>query len=309
MHAPAHPLDKHRLGAVWRASVHIEGGRVLFLDRARFEAADPGAPWALFQGPLPSLTWLVRGGDGAVGAVWDGVFHTSDPDLVRQLDHPNPISLLLAARTGAGNTPQPEGSFALESWRGDTPPVWTCLAANAAARTIPALYIAQERAAAGLDAFHRSWMQDMDDPFPDLTGYRAWSDAQAAQLHDLARDVLCAMGYTQGVYAIGSAKDDHSQLHFYDPNAWESDARINNASAVLRHLTDSRVFRGWTLEYNDGARDRASGYDMDSATICKVDVGQTSAHGQMAGKRRTLDRLAATPDQGRAVLHLLDTTA
>jgi hypothetical protein len=306
MHTAAKRLDTQGIAAFWRDAVHITQGGAVCLDAARFETADPTTAWALFQGPLPSLVWLVRG-DGAVCAAWDGFADTNDPDLVRHLPHPNPIGLLLAAHAGQDGLPNGQGILHLEAWRHQDRPVWACVAANAAARALPPVSVERAEAQQDLDTFHKRWMEGMRDPFPDLTDHRPWTEDKTGALVEVARDVLLAVGLTTGTYAVGSPTNQAERLHIFDPHSWERTPEIGKASAVLAHLFDPGAFVGWTWEYNDGARDRASGYTAYSATVATIDLGNSSAHVRLGAQKRTLERLARTPDQGQAVRHLVDT--
>lgn len=294
------------LGKAWRRSCIQKRDYSRTFDRARFEAARPTA-WALFQGPMPAMTLLVDAATRCVGALWEGHYNTTDPDTTRLMDQTQPLKLFLAAAAPGTDFPPTTGAHRLETWLSTPPPAWTCIAANAAARATTPHRATQAEAAQALEGFTTAWRASMRDPFIDLTTAERWTPEQATVLEPIARDLLLAFGYTTGRYSVESRGPNGDEVTLSDPTDWTNDRRLIAASELLRGLVDTAPYWGQSWHYNDGARDRQSGYTAYPATVCIIDITDASAHARLRARTELERRLDALPDHGRALRHLLPT--
>jgi hypothetical protein len=138
-----------------------------------------------------------------------------------------------------------------------------------------------------MDSITATWA-DADDPSLDAIdeNTQSWSDEDTTQALQQAKDLLAALAQTGEAMvelSLESTDGNHGfeihQYHDVDPVLYEH---------VLHALVDISAFEGYTLEYNDGASDRLSGYSKDATVFyTELDLSHYSSH-EILEKRHAL---------------------
>ena len=272
------------------------------LDLAAF-AAEP-QPLLLVKGPLHAMQWLVAG-DGTIMALSYGRMDDFTTDPIRRMEHPNPIGLFLAAAGMADARAVPD-TGALEGIQVFCEPhaLWTVYAASAGARAIAAEPIDADTAQDMLDAFYQEWREGMEDPFFRPADSTSWNQDESLAVETATGLLLTAAGVAGGCYNVDATQQGLPQVKDEDGDITEV---LDQVTTILAAMFPASTFQGTEWEYNDGASDRASGYDERDATICVIDRPTPSLHAQMQAMQTLLPRLEALPDDAQRAWAALQT--
>jgi hypothetical protein len=241
------------------------------------------SPLLLVKGPLHSQQWLVAG-DGTITVIHYGSTDTYDMDATRRMDHPNPIGLFLAA-AGVATTQGLEQTGPTDTMDifDMATPTWGIKAASAGTQGVKAEPIAQEDAQDLLGAFLAAWIEGMDDPFFRPTDSdTSWSQEDARSVEATVETLLVAAGLEEGIYRVEGQEDTASPIVVDEMG--NMCAKLDGITAILALLFPESSFQGTEWEYNDGASDRASGYDSRAPLVCEMEHHQPSAHDQLAAQ-------------------------
>lgn len=278
----------HDLYRIFTTTTTLQRG----LDLAAFAAE--ATPLLLVKGPLHAMQWLVAG-DGTVMALSYGRMDDFTTDSIRRMEHPNPIGLFLAAggladARSVSDTGMLEGIHLFY----EPSPVWTVQAASAGARVIAAELIDTGTAQEMLDAFYQEWCAGMEDPFFQPTDSTSWNQDESLAVETAAGLLLTAAGVCGGCYNVDATPQGLPQVKDEDGDITEA---LDHVTTILAALFPTSTFQGTAWEYNDGASDRASGYDERDATICVIDRATPSVHAQLQAIQTLLPRIEALPDE------------
>jgi hypothetical protein len=145
--------------------------------------------------------------------------------------------------------------------------------------------------ATSLNAAIKDFSDGFDEPLFCPEDFEGWSKDDAAALAEITVDCLVLLpDAIDGDVQFMSSNSDYDEILMIDgEERYDIEEKIMPIISRLFDFKKSFVGRAW--EYNDGVRNRESGYCDGGACIFTVDVAPVSQHERLVAMRRLTKRL------------------